>query len=38
MRIGISSLLLSIGYMIIGWTGLRSMGVLQGSKRKVAAR
>ncbi|MDB9372707.1 HpsJ family protein [Nodularia sphaerocarpa] len=38
LRIGISSLLLSIGYMIIGWTGLRSMGVLQGSKRKVAAR
>ncbi|MBE9201545.1 MULTISPECIES: HpsJ family protein [unclassified Nodularia (in: cyanobacteria)] len=38
MRIGINSLLLSIGYMIIGWTGLRSMGVLQGSKRKVAAR
>ncbi|HYW18145.1 MAG TPA: HpsJ family protein [Nodularia sp. (in: cyanobacteria)] len=38
LRIGISSLLLSIGYMIIGWTGLRSIGVLQGSKRKVAAR
>ncbi|MDP5339604.1 MAG: HpsJ family protein, partial [Nodularia sp. (in: cyanobacteria)] len=38
LRIGITSLLLSIGYMIIGWTGLRSMGVLQGGKRKVAAR
>ncbi|MEA5516411.1 HpsJ family protein [Nodularia sp. UHCC 0506] len=38
LRIGISSLLLSIGYMIIGWTGLRSMGALQGGKRKVAAR
>ena len=38
VRIGISSLLLSIGYMIIGWTGLRSMGALQGGKRKVAAR
>ncbi|WP_414549613.1 HpsJ family protein [Anabaena sp. CCY 0017] len=38
IRIGISSLLLSIGYMIIGWTGLRSMGALQGGKRKVAAR
>ena len=38
LRIGISSLLLSIGYIIIGWTGLRSMGALQGSKRKVAAR
>ena len=38
IRIGISSLLLSIGYIIIGWTGLRSMGALQGGKRKVAAR
>lgn len=38
LRIGISSLLLSIGYMIIGWTGLRSMGVLQGGKRKAPAR
>lgn len=38
LRIGISSLLLSIGYIIIGWTGLRSMGVGQGSTRKVAAR
>ncbi|MBE9051695.1 hypothetical protein IQ243_14930 [Nostocales cyanobacterium LEGE 11386] len=38
LRIGISSLLLSIGYMIIGWTGLRGMGALQGGKRKVAAR
>ncbi|PAX60674.1 hormogonium polysaccharide biosynthesis protein HpsJ [Brunnivagina elsteri] len=38
LRIGISSLLLSIGYIIIGWTGLRSMGVGQGTTRKVAAR
>lgn len=38
MRIGISSLLLSIGYSIIGWTGLRSMGTAKGGKRKVAAR
>ncbi|MFN6566337.1 hypothetical protein A6770_21410 [Nostoc minutum NIES-26] len=38
LRIGISSLLLSIGYIIIGWTGLRSMGTLQGSGRKAAAR
>jgi hypothetical protein len=38
MRIGISSLLLSIGYIIISWTGLRNMGALQGTKRKVAAR
>ncbi len=29
LRIGISSLLLSIGYIIIGWTGLRGMGALQ---------
>jgi hypothetical protein len=39
LRIGISSLLLSIGYIIIGWTGLRSMGMMQGSTtRKAAAR
>ena len=29
LRIGISSLLLSIGYSIIGWTGLKGMGALQ---------
>jgi flagellar biosynthesis GTPase FlhF len=40
LRIGISSLLLSIGYIIIGWTGLRSIGIVQGggSSRKAAAR
>jgi hypothetical protein len=39
LRIGISSLLLSIGYIIIGWTGLRGMGVMQGGGgRKAAAR
>jgi glutamyl-tRNA reductase len=38
LRIGMSSLLLSIGYIIIGWTGLRSMSVVQGTKRKAAAR
>ena len=39
LRIGISSLLLSIGYIIIGWTGLKSMGMMQGgSTRKAAAR
>jgi hypothetical protein len=38
LRIGISSLLLSIGYILIGWTGLKSMGVGQASTRKVAAR
>jgi F0F1-type ATP synthase membrane subunit b/b' len=38
LRIGISSLLLSIGYIIIGWTGLRGMGALQSGGRKAAAR
>ncbi len=38
LRIGISSLLLSIGYIIIGWTGLRGMGALQSSGRKAPAR
>ncbi|AUT02466.1 hypothetical protein CLI64_19875 [Nostoc sp. CENA543] len=34
LRIGMSSLLLAIGYIIIGWTGLRGMGALQGGKPK----
>lgn len=38
LRIGISSLLLSIGYMIIGWTGLRGMGAIQGGKSRATAR
>ncbi len=39
LRIGISSLLLSIGYIVIGWTGLRGMGVLQSSsKRNTSVR
>lgn len=38
LRIGISSLLLSIGYIIIGWSGLKGMGALQGGKRKAPAR
>ncbi|ARV62232.1 hypothetical protein BZZ01_29625 [Nostocales cyanobacterium HT-58-2] len=38
IRIVVSSLLLSVAYIIIGWTGLRSMGALQGGKRKVPAR
>lgn len=38
VRIGISSLLLSIGYIIIGWTGLKGMGAVQGGKRKAPAR
>jgi hypothetical protein len=36
LRIGMSSLLLSIGYIIIGWTGLRGMGALQGGGRTKA--
>ncbi|MBW4602622.1 MAG: HpsJ family protein [Calothrix sp. FI2-JRJ7] len=38
LRIGMSSLLLSIGYIIIGWTGMRSMGMGQGSAKKATAR
>ncbi|MBO3459053.1 HpsJ family protein [Aetokthonos hydrillicola Thurmond2011] len=38
LRIGISSLLLSVGYIIIGWRGLRAMGALQGGGRKAPAR
>ncbi|WP_413199385.1 HpsJ family protein [Nostoc piscinale] len=38
LRIGISSLLLSVGYIIIGWTGLRGGGALQTGGRKAAAR
>jgi hypothetical protein len=37
LRIVVNSLLLSIAYIVIGWSGLRSMGV-QGGKRKVPAR
>lgn len=38
LRIGISSLLLSIGYIIIGWTGLRNRGAVQGGKPRATAR
>ncbi|MEC4819436.1 MAG: HpsJ family protein [Scytonema sp. PMC 1069.18] len=38
LRIGMSSLLLAIGYIIIGWAGLRGMGAAQGSGHKVPAR
>lgn len=38
LRVGVSSLAYSIGYIIIGWTGLRSMGVGQGTGRKATAR
>jgi hypothetical protein len=32
---GISSLLLAIGYVTIGWTGLKTMGIFPGSRRKA---
>ncbi|MGB3639558.1 MAG: HpsJ family protein [Rivularia sp. (in: cyanobacteria)] len=39
LRVGMSSLLLSIGYIIIGWTGLKSKGATSGGgKRKAPAR
>lgn len=39
LRVSISSLLLSIGYIIIGWTGLKSKGATSGGgKRKATAR
>jgi len=39
LRIGLSSLLLSIGYIFIGWTGLRSQGVMAGGGgRKASVR
>jgi hypothetical protein len=38
IRTGLSSLLLSIGYIAIGWTGLRDMGGPQPSRRKAAVR
>lgn len=34
LQTGISSLLLAIGYITVGWTGLRSMGIPQFSRRK----
>jgi polyhydroxyalkanoate synthesis regulator phasin len=37
LRTGISSLLLSIGYIVIGWTGLKGMGALQSGTRKTPA-
>jgi hypothetical protein len=38
VRVGISSLLLSLGYFLIGWTGLREMGIIGGGKRKAPVR
>lgn len=34
MRTGISSLLLAIGYIMIGWTGLKNMGIIKGKGRR----
>ncbi len=38
LRIGMSSLLLAIGYIIIGWAGLKGMGTAKGGVRKATAR
>jgi Fe2+ transport system protein B len=35
LQTGISSLLLAIGYITVGWTGLRSMGILRFGRRKI---
>ncbi len=34
LQTGISSLLLAIGYITVGWTGLRSMGILRFGRHK----
>lgn len=34
LQTGINSLLLAIGYITVGWTGLRSMGILRFGRRK----
>lgn len=33
LRTGISSLLLAVGYILIGWTGLKSIGIIGGKRR-----
>ncbi|MEG4940030.1 hormogonium polysaccharide biosynthesis protein HpsJ [Microcoleus sp. F4-D5] len=35
LQTGISSLLLAIGYITVGWTGLRTMGILRFGRRKM---
>jgi hypothetical protein len=35
VRVGISSLLLSLAYFIIGWSGLRELGVIGGKRKPV---
>jgi hypothetical protein len=37
LQTGLSSLFLAIGYIAIGWTGLKGLGILGGSRRKVSA-
>ncbi|NJK37882.1 MAG: hypothetical protein HC920_09040 [Oscillatoriales cyanobacterium SM2_3_0] len=37
LQTGLSSLLLSIGYIVIGWTGLKTLGILGGGRRKPTA-
>ena len=34
VRIGLNSLLLSVGYIMIGWTGLKNMGIIKGKGRR----
>jgi hypothetical protein len=34
LQTGINSLLLAIGYITVGWTGLRSMGIMRFGRRK----
>ncbi|MDY7008070.1 MAG: HpsJ family protein [Cyanobacteriota bacterium] len=34
IRTGLSSLLLAIGYIMIGWTGLKNMGIIKGKGRR----
>lgn len=38
VRVGLSSLLLALGYSIIAWTGFREMGVFRGSRLKAPVR
>lgn len=38
IRIGISSFLLAIGYIAIGWTGFKGLGTGGGSRRRVSAK
>ncbi|AFZ12858.1 hypothetical protein Cri9333_1978 [Crinalium epipsammum PCC 9333] len=38
IRTALSSLLLAVGYIALGWTGLRSIGFSQSGRRKVKSR